>query len=58
MTSSNNQPGNPGDQAAPGTEGAGENICDVCRGTGKDADGNECKYCGGTGKIMEGIGGG
>ena len=47
---------NPGDEAAPGTPGAGEDICPKCGGTGKLAA-NRCPDCGGTGKIIEGIGG-
>lgn len=49
---------NPGDEAAPGTPGAGEDICPACSGSGKKADGAPCPMCGGTGRIMEGIGGG
>ena len=48
---------NPGDEAAPGTPGAGENICPVCAGSGK-VDGKDCTECDGTGKVIEGIGGG
>jgi hypothetical protein len=48
---------NPGDDAAPGTPGTGEDICPVCKGSGK-VDGKACSNCGGTGKIVEGIGGG
>jgi hypothetical protein len=47
----------PGDQALPGTVGTGENICRVCRGTGR-VDGNPCPNCGGSGKVIEEIGGG
>lgn len=47
---------NPGDQAAPGTEGTGENVCRVCRGSGR-RDGRECDNCGGTGRVTEEIGG-
>ncbi len=47
---------NPGDEAAPGVPGAGEDICRVCRGSGK-VDGRACPSCGGTGKIIQGIGG-
>lgn len=46
----------PGDQAAPGTPGVGENVCPVCRGTGR-RDERECPSCGGTGVVEEGIGG-
>ncbi|MCG6540417.1 hypothetical protein MCB86_10070 [Pseudomonas sp. KSR10] len=49
-------PTNPGDQAAPGTPGTGENICPACNGSGRDEPG-ECQNCGGTGKVIEGIGG-
>jgi len=48
----------PGDEAAPGTPGTGENICPECKGTGKINGGKECPNCGGTGKVVEGIGGG
>lgn len=47
---------NPGDEAAPGTPGTGENICSVCNGSGR-VDTGECTNCGGTGKVIEGIGG-
>src|SRR6185295_7620225 len=46
----------PGDEAAPGTPGTGENICPVCNGSGRIASG-ECQNCRGTGRIMTGIGG-
>lgn len=52
-----NSPQNPGDQASPSAPGAGEAICDNCKGTGK-VDGKDCPNCGGTGKVIEGIGGG
>ena len=48
---------NPGDQAAPGTPGAGENVCPDCRGGGR-VNNAPCKTCGGTGKVIEGIAGG
>lgn len=56
----NNSPDHlkPGDEAAPGTPGTGEDICPACGGSGKKADGSECPTCEGTGKIVEGIGGG
>jgi hypothetical protein len=47
---------NPGDQAPPGTPGAGENICPECGGKGT-RDGQPCANCGGTGKVIEGVGG-
>lgn len=49
---------NPGDEAVPGTTGTGENICEMCHGSGKTATGGQCPNCGGTGKVIEGIGGG
>jgi hypothetical protein len=48
--------GNPGDEAAPGTPGTGENLCRNCNGTGR-IEGGGCPECGGTGKVIEGIGG-
>ena len=48
----------PGDEAAPGTPGAAEDICDQCSGSGKLAAGTECPACEGTGRVMRGIGGG
>ena len=48
---------NPGDQAPPGTPGAGENICPKCSGSGQRDDGKPCEHCGGTGKVIEGVGG-
>jgi DnaJ-class molecular chaperone len=47
---------NPGDEASPGTPGTGEDICSVCKGTGK-VDGRACSNCAGTGKVIHGIGG-
>lgn len=38
-----NTPQNPGDQVPPSVPGAGEAVCDHCKGTGK---------------VIEGIGGG
>ena len=46
----------PGDDAAPGTPGTGEDICPVCGGKGK-VDNSECDNCGGTGFITKAIGG-
>lgn len=48
---------NPGDEAAPGTPGTGENLCRRCNGTGEQ-DGKPCPECGGTGKVIEGLAGG
>jgi DnaJ-class molecular chaperone len=48
---------NPGDEAPPGTEGAGEDVCPDCHGSGKIGS-EDCKNCGGTGKVVRAIGGG
>lgn len=48
---------NPGDDAAPGTPGTGENLCPECHGTGKVAD-RDCPNCDGTGKVVQGLAGG
>lgn len=48
---------NPGDEAAPGTPGTGEDVCPHCHGTGK-MESKPCEECGGTGKITRAIGGG
>lgn len=50
------EPLNPGDDAAPGTPGTGENICPQCGGSG-EWQGSECAQCGGSGRVIEGIGG-
>ena len=47
----------PGDEAAPGTPGSGEDICPACSGTGRKGDA-ACSNCQGTGIVQEGIGGG
>ena len=46
----------PGDEARPGTEGAGENLCPRCGGSGRH-DGEDCPVCAGTGRVIEGVGG-
>ena len=56
MSDSNANDLNPGDEAAPGTPGTGEDICPVCNGTGK-VEAADCENCGGTGRIGEAIGG-
>jgi hypothetical protein len=50
------EPLNPGDEAAPGTPGTGENLCPQCSGSGR-AEGGECPTCDGTGKVIDGVGG-
>ena len=47
----------PGDEAAPGTPGTGEDVCRCCGGSGKMEGGKTCDECGGTGKVTVGIGG-
>lgn len=47
----------PGDEAAPGTPGTGEDVCPRCGGSGQ-VDGGDCPECGGTGVVIEGVGGG
>ena len=58
VESSGQEPISPGDEAAAGTPGAGEDVCRRCQGTGKLENGSTCPDCGGTGKVIEGIGGG
>lgn len=53
----NQPPLKPGDEAAPGTPGSGEDVCPDCAGTGT-LQGESCARCGGTGIVQEGIGGG
>ncbi len=48
----------PGDEAQAGTPGTGEDLCEVCGGTGVRKDGRECPNCEGTGRVIHGIGGG
>jgi hypothetical protein len=43
---------NPGDEAPPGTPGAGEHVCPECQGTGRRGR-KRCQACGGTGRIVE-----
>jgi hypothetical protein len=45
---------NPGDEAAPGTPGTGENLRPGCSGSGKN-DGPKGEQCIGSGKVIEGI---
>jgi len=47
---------NPGDQAAPGTPGTGEDVCPQCNGSGQ-VNGQACDSCAGTGKIVKAVGG-
>lgn len=56
-SSNSTPPLNPGDEAAPGTPGSGEDVCPACKGSGQQ-DNRPCPACGGTGIVTEGIGGG
>lgn len=56
MMSGGPQDTSPGDEAAPGTPGTGENLCRNCNGSGQQ-DGKTCPVCDGSGKVIEGIGG-
>jgi hypothetical protein len=47
----------PGDEAAPGTPGAGEDVCPECGGSGR-IENRPCPVCEGTGRIVAAIGGG
>ena len=51
-------PMSPGDEAAQGSIGTGEDICQECRGSGTLDNGSVCPNCEGTGYVTEGIGGG
>ena len=44
------------ERVKPGTQGARENVCRPCEGTGK-VDGEACPSCCGTGKVVTPIGG-
>jgi hypothetical protein len=50
-------PSRPGDEAAPGTAGTGEDVCPKCGGSGK-LGASACPACLGSGKVTVGIGGG
>ena len=42
-TSTRPAPLNPGDEAAKGVPGTGENLCQHCRGEGRMLDGTRCE---------------
>lgn len=46
-----------GDEAPEDLEGAGEDLCPECAGSGRIGD-EVCPACEGTGKVIRGIGGG
>jgi hypothetical protein len=41
-----------GEEAGPGTPGAGAHVCPACAGTGRRGRGR-CKQCGGTGQLVD-----
>ena len=45
-----------GDEAPPGTEGTGDDVCPRCVGSGV-VDGEDCPECEGTGTVVRGVGG-
>lgn len=53
----NAPPMKPGDEAAAGTPGTGEDLCEECAGTGLRQDGSRCPNCEGTGRVTRAIGG-
>jgi DnaJ-class molecular chaperone len=55
-TSDSPQVLNPGDEAAPGTPGTGEDICPQCHGSGR-IGGSSCPNCAGSGMVVKAIGG-
>ncbi len=46
-----------GDEAAPGSEGTGEDLCPTCGGSGQK-DGMVCPTCDGAGAVTDLMGGG
>ncbi len=46
----------PGDEAPPGTEGTGDDVCPRCDGSGQ-VDGKPCPECEGAGTVVRGVGG-
>lgn len=50
------RPPRAGDEAPPGTPGTGEDVCPMCRGTGRVGS-RSCSDCEGTGRVIKGIGG-
>ena len=47
----------PGDEVPPDAEGAAEDVCPACEGSGS-RDGGECPECAGRGRVARGVGGG
>jgi hypothetical protein len=46
----------PGDEAAAGTLGTGEDVCPVCHGS-RQINAEICQHCNGNGTIIKAIGG-
>jgi hypothetical protein len=55
-TPTSSRPPAPGDEAAAGTPGTGEDVCPQCHGSGR-LDGKSCSNCNGSGRIIKAIGG-
>lgn len=49
------KPSAPGDEAPPGKPGTGEDVCPVCKGSGRSGD-EPCQNCEGTGRVICGVG--
>ena len=48
----------PGDEVEPGTQGAAEDVCPQCGGSGRLDNGEGCPNCNGTGVVIRAVGGG
>lgn len=53
---SQSDPMGPGGEVSPEQEGAGEDLCATCSGSGQ-ADGQQCSTCGGSGVRVEPVSG-
>lgn len=49
-------PYGPGGNLPTERDGAGEDVCPTCSGSGR-VDDEQCETCGGTGKLIEPVGG-
>ncbi len=52
------RPPAPGDEVEPGTQGAAEDLCAECGGSGRLDSGEGCPNCKGTGVVIRAVGGG
>jgi hypothetical protein len=48
----------PGDEVEPGTQGAAEDVCPECGGSGRLDNDESCTNCNGTGVVIRTVGGG